>query len=102
MAGALLFLAKTLAAVNHRLSALEAGKAGTGAVPARGSAPATVAHAAAIHSGTPVDTIAAIVAAVHVTLGSNHRILKIGAANHDRQAWSMEGRRQVFHSHKVR
>ena len=47
-------------------------------------------------------TVAAISAAIHTTLHSRLRILSIGLISPDRQAWSAEGRRQVFASHKVR
>ena len=48
------------------------------------------------------ETVAAISAAVHTTLRSRLRILSVGQVSADRQAWSAEGRRQVFASHKVR
>jgi hypothetical protein len=48
------------------------------------------------------ETVAAISAAVHTTLRSRLRILSVGQVSPDRQAWSAEGRRQVFASHKVR
>lgn len=50
----------------------------------------------------PAHTVAAISAAVHTTLNARARILSIGEAHANRQAWSVEGRRQVFQSHKVR
>lgn len=49
-----------------------------------------------------LETVAAISAAVHTTLRSRLRILSIGQISPERQAWSAEGRRQVFASHKVR
>jgi hypothetical protein len=48
------------------------------------------------------ETVAAISAAVHTTLRSRLRILTVGQVSAARQAWSAEGRRQVFDSHKVR
>jgi hypothetical protein len=48
------------------------------------------------------ETVAAISAAVHTTLRSRLRILSVGQISPERQAWSAEGRRQVFASHKVR
>ena len=48
------------------------------------------------------ETVAAISAAIHTALRSRLRILTIGQVSADRQAWSAEGRRQVFASHKVR
>jgi hypothetical protein len=54
--------------------------------------------------GDPIapETVAAISAAVHTTLRSRLHILSVGLISPDRQAWSAEGRRQVFASHKVR
>jgi len=48
------------------------------------------------------ETVAVISAAIHTTLRSRLRILSIGQICPQRQAWSAEGRRQVFASHKVR
>jgi Na+-transporting methylmalonyl-CoA/oxaloacetate decarboxylase gamma subunit len=46
---------------------------------------------------------AVIVAAVHETLGARHRVLDIETPLNPQQvAWSMEGRRQIFLSHRVR
>jgi hypothetical protein len=50
----------------------------------------------------PPETVAAISAAVHTTLRGRLRILAIGEPCPKRQAWSVEGRRQVFSSHNVR
>ena len=48
------------------------------------------------------ETVAAISAAIHTTLRARIRILSVGQICPHRQAWSAEGRRQVFSSHKVR
>ena len=51
----------------------------------------------------PPEVRAAIVAAVYATLGQQNRILDIKPVFHPQQAaWSMEGRRQIFLSHRVR
>ncbi len=51
----------------------------------------------------PADLRAAIAAAVYTTLGSSHKIVEIRASDSVLlQAWSMEGRRQIFQSHKFR
>jgi len=45
----------------------------------------------------------AIAAAVHVTLGSGLQIVDIRPARNPQMAvWSMEGRRQIFQSHRLR
>lgn len=52
------------------------------------------------------ETIAVIAAAVHVTCGPGARIAHIAEAQHQSdlnlQAWSVEGRRNIFSSHRVR
>jgi len=66
------------------------------------------ATAPAANSETPVEIFAAIAAAVAVTLGARARVLAINAASTEpvadtsRLQWSMEGRRQIYSSHKVR
>jgi hypothetical protein len=45
---------------------------------------------------------AVIAAAVHLALGPDHRIVEIAPVSVDQTPWSMEGRRQIFESHKVR
>jgi hypothetical protein len=68
-------------------------------------APATPPPAS---TGTPVEIYAAIAAAVAVTLGARARVAAINAApteplaDTSRLQWSMEGRRQIYSSHKVR
>jgi len=57
---------------------------------------------------TPIEIYAAIAAAVAVTLGARARVAAINAApteplaDTSRLQWSMEGRRQIYSSHKVR
>lgn len=46
---------------------------------------------------------AVVAAAVHVALGKPHKILSVQPVrNVQLQAWSVEGRRQIFHSHTLR
>lgn len=99
IAGSLVFFAKHIAGLNNRLASLEAGHSPAkrpGSAAAHGASPS-------VHSGgiTP-EVIAAITAAVHTTLKGRARILSVGQVCPNRQAWSAEGRRQVFSSHKVR
>jgi len=49
----------------------------------------------------PLEIVAVIAAAVHVTLGDRHRIVAVERLN-ETNVWSLEGRRQVFQSHQVR
>lgn len=50
----------------------------------------------------PLELRAAIVAAVYESLGEGTRVLDIQSSQPERAAWSMEGRRQIFLSHRVR
>ena len=77
-------------------------------VPAK-PAPVQSAPAAAPQpsAGMTPELLAVIAAAIHVTLGdTRHRIVSLSPASQVRadqtSAWSVEGRRQVFQSHKVR
>jgi Na+-transporting methylmalonyl-CoA/oxaloacetate decarboxylase gamma subunit len=66
---------------------------------ATGTAPAATAEP----TGIPPEIRAAIAAAVHTSLQSPHRILEVSHPPDPRlSAWSVEGRRQIFHSHTVR
>ncbi len=46
------------------------------------------------------DVFAAIVSAIHFTLGENHHVVSISPA--ESMMWSREGRRSIFGSHSVR
>lgn len=96
VAGALLVLAKNLATLNRRLAALE--NPGQAARPSSAASP----HACSGYGAIPPHVIAAISAAVHTTLAGRARILAVGPLCPSRQAWSAEGRREVFRSHRVR
>jgi Na+-transporting methylmalonyl-CoA/oxaloacetate decarboxylase gamma subunit len=63
----------------------------------------TPAVAAPEPAGVPPETLAAIAAAVAVTMQSPHRIVQIRPTGSAwLQAWSLEGRRQIFQSHTLR
>lgn len=62
----------------------------------------TAPAAPELHGGIPPEIRAAIAAAVHVTLKSPHRILDVQPVNPMIQAWSIEGRRSIFQSHRLR
>jgi hypothetical protein len=78
--------------------------------PAKPAAPVEIVPATPppASTETPVEIYAAIAAAVAVTLGAKARVASISAATTDpivdtsRLQWSMEGRRQIYSSHKVR
>lgn len=55
----------------------------------------------AVAGPTPAE-IAAIAAAVHHVLGAGARVVAVVPPGSDGQAWSREGRREVFQSHQIR
>ncbi|HUL54868.1 MAG TPA: hypothetical protein VLT83_15810 [Opitutaceae bacterium] len=65
------------------------------APPARGSSPTP---AGAVEPGV----VAAIAAAVAVVVRGRHRIVAVHPDAEAQHAWSAEGRREIYHSHKVR
>lgn len=114
LAGALLFIAKAFVTLRARIEALERrpqpNDAATPALAAPAPAtlaalPKTPAAAPATTPGPadamPAEVFAVIAAAVHATLKGRVRIVGITSQMDDR-GWSLEGRRQIFHSHKVR
>ncbi|MFA5262859.1 MAG: hypothetical protein WC378_03470 [Opitutaceae bacterium] len=48
------------------------------------------------------EVVAAISAAVVTTFGRHARIIKMRQSPQESHAWSVEGRRHIFHSHSVR
>jgi len=89
---ALFAVSKKLVGLHRRIEILETTSAFTPASSSQTKLDDTIAP----------ETVAAISAAIHTTLRSRLRILTVGQVSADRQAWSAEGRRQVFASHKVR
>ena len=71
------------------------------AAPSPAPAPAApVAPPAPVSDGIPADVFAAIVSAIHYTMGDGHQIISLSQA--DSLAWSREGRRGIFGSHQIR
>jgi len=71
--------------------------------PARAASAAVPQAAVLLPGEIPPEVRAVIAAAVHTVLKSPHRIVDVQpAANPLLQAWSMEGRRQIFQSHSFR
>lgn len=101
----LALVVKELAVTRRRVAALEEQLAKADTPPASPlNAPAAAAPVSSPNANTiDPEVVAAISAAVHLTYGSRHRILSITAPPPEHvQAWSTEGRRQVFQSHRVR
>lgn len=88
---ALVFAFSSLARLHRRVDALHAARA-----PRRQPTPA-VAPGADI----PPEIVAVISAAVHESLGEGSHIVAINLENQS-NAWSLEGRRQIFSSRKTR
>jgi hypothetical protein len=62
--------------------------------------------AAAVPPVTPkaieAGVIAAIAAAIAVVVRQPHRIIAVQTDSGAQRAWSAEGRREIYHSHRVR
>lgn len=81
-------LLQVIATLSDKISRLE--KAGCCAAAGAGSS-----------DEVPPQVVAVIAAAVHATVGSRARIVKMSPVQ-ENAAWSAEGRRAIFHSHSVR
>ncbi|TSA32964.1 MAG: hypothetical protein D4R65_08535 [Verrucomicrobiaceae bacterium] len=93
----LLVLAKMLSDLRAEVRGMrEAG----GSKPAAAPAPSAAAPQPDPDKGIPPDVFAAIVCAVHYTLGESHHIVSVSPA--ESLAWSREGRRSIFRSHSIR
>lgn len=102
--GALSVLAVVLAILGRLFINAGAKAAAAKAAAAQASAaqsPPVAVSAGSSAAPTP-EMRAAIVAAVYCTVGSHARVLDIQPAHPELAAWSMEGRRQIFLSHRVR
>jgi len=101
--GALSFLAVFLTITGKFFVQAEAKAAAAKLAQASAAAPPAAASGPASDSSGPSPELrAAIVAAVYCTVGSHARVLDIQSAHPELAAWSMEGRRQIFLSHRVR
>jgi hypothetical protein len=80
-----------LADVRRRIGRLEAA-------PAPEPAPAARSAGARL----PGELVAVLAAAAAAAVGRAHRIVAVRAVAPEAQAWSLEGRRQVFQSHHIR
>jgi sodium pump decarboxylase gamma subunit len=70
--------------------------------PAKAAAVPAQAAAPAVEDGLTEGVVAAIAAAVHVTMkGQPHQITEIKASKNN-PTWAAEGRREHFSSHRVR
>ncbi len=97
----LLVLAKMVSDLRGEVRALREAQAG---VPAQQPAPLPAAQpaptSAPASDGIPRDVFAAIVSAIHYTLGEQHNVVAISPV--ESMMWSREGRRSIFRSHSIR
>jgi Na+-transporting methylmalonyl-CoA/oxaloacetate decarboxylase gamma subunit len=89
--GALIYLWWTVSRLNRALRLLERRAAPPG--------PAAVPPPAGAVEPT---VVAAIAAAVALVVKGRHRIVAVHPDAEAQHAWSAEGRRDIYHSHKVR
>jgi hypothetical protein len=107
LALAVVLLAGALAKLRARVASLETQTVtATNETPDASLATPRLTSQAATHatdSEIPsAEILAAIAAAIHVTLAGQARIVGVTPAHNEDRVWSLEGRRQIFHSHKVR
>ena len=102
--GGLLVLAKIVSDLRAEVRSLrKAASPGTEPVPAARTLPQTPAPPPVAPSQSdeiPADVFAAIVSAVHFSLGDTHRVVSVSPA--ESLMWSREGRRSIFRSHTFR
>ncbi|RXK53272.1 hypothetical protein ESB00_16365 [Oleiharenicola lentus] len=64
--------------------------------------PVVAAPSLPVPAGPTSDEVAVIAAAVHCLFGANARVVAVVPPSDHAQAWSREGRREVFQSHQIR
>ena len=66
--------------------------------------PAARPPAAADEAAIPPEVVAVIAAAIHASVDTPHRIVAVQLADQGagHTAWSVEGRREIYRSHRVR
>jgi hypothetical protein len=75
---------------------------GSAPPPPAAPAPTLVSRKPAEAEEIDVGVLAAIAAAVAVVVRQPHRIIAIQPDNGAQRAWSAEGRRELYHSHRIR
>lgn len=91
---AVVWLASTVSSLRNEVSALKE------ALTVRPKAAPAVAASAP--TGPTSEEVAAIAAAVRCVLGAGARVVAVVPPDANAQAWSREGRREVFQSHQLR
>lgn len=94
----LLILAKMVSDLRAEVKHLRSAASPAPASPTVSAPPSPAASPAS--EPIPADVFAAIVSAIHFTLGENHHIVSISPV--ESMMWSREGRRSIFGSHSVR
>ena len=110
VAVALIFAIRSLGKLSARIEDLEhaaqnpAGSSIPREAPSKSAVipPAAAAADAGASDAVPDEIATVIAAAVHVAFGSRARIAAVTPVQSEDRVWSLEGRRQIFHSHKIR
>jgi Na+-transporting methylmalonyl-CoA/oxaloacetate decarboxylase gamma subunit len=91
-------VSKVVLAVERAMGVVPKPRAGVAAAP-----PALPAAEAAVPvAAVDTRTVAAITAAIHAVFGARARIVSLSPESGPGQAWSKEGRREIYQSHRVR
>jgi hypothetical protein len=100
--GALVYLWLTVNRLREAVRVLEQRALPPAPVIPSPAAPAPAMPAPPAEKTLDVGVLAAIAAAVAVVVRQPHRIIAVQSDSGAQRAWSAEGRREIYHSHRVR
>jgi hypothetical protein len=100
--GALVYLWLTVNRLREAVRVLEQRALPPAPVLPSPAAPAPAVPAPPAEKTLDVGVLAAIAAAVAVVVRQPHRIIAVQSDSGAQRAWSAEGRREIYHSHRVR
>ena len=100
--GALVYLWLTVNRLREAVRVLEQRALPPAPVIPSPAAPAPAMPAPPAEKTLDVGVLAAIAAAVAVVVRQPHRIIAVQSDSGALRAWSAEGRREIYHSHRVR
>lgn len=96
----LFVLARIVFSLREEIRELKAAQEPPASVPVAAPSPKPAPPSTPVEEGVPADVYAAIVSAIFIALGDQHRIVSITPDKS--MAWSREGRRNIFGSHSLR
>ena len=103
LVGGLCYCFKRLADLHRRIDGLATSSPAATSAAAASAPQIPSAAASAGNTSLSPEVLAVIAAAVHVAVGGRHRMVDVvRVGDHDTTPWSVEGRREVFRSHRVR